>query len=132
MFIPETSPASTSAAAKTWARAYTKYAVAGGVPATPKEASFARALEKAFNPELAGGGPALFVQALQTFWLGLPVPQQSAGVVTAVIPASGVTSSQPNNATPQQQANGLAKVISTFTLKAVKVTVPPGTVVPIL
>lgn len=131
MFTPETAPATTAAAAKNWARAYTQYAIAGGVPANAKERLFATALETAFNPELAGGGPPLFIQALSTFWLGLSVPAQS-GVVTAVIPTGSVNSPQPDDATPQQQANGLAQVIAGFTLGAVKVTVPPGVVVPIL
>lgn len=131
MFVPETAPSTTANAARDWARAYTQYAVAGGVPATPKESVFVSALETAFNPELAGGGPPLFIQALSAFWISLPVPEQT-GTVTAVIPTGSVNSPQPYNATPQQQANGLAQVIASFTLGAVKVTVPPGVVVPIL
>jgi len=131
MFVAETAPSSTKDAAETWAQAYTDYALAGGIPATPKKRAFASALAAAFNPELAGGGPTLFIQALSVFWQGLPVPAQ-AGVVTGVVPTGGVTSQQPDDASPQQQADGLAAVISSFTLSAVKVTVPPGVVVPIL
>jgi len=131
MFVSKTAPQTTRDAARTWASAYTKYAIAGGVPATPKEQPFASALESAFNPNLAGAGPALFIQALQTFWLGLAVPAQ-AGTVTAVIPVGSVSSPQPPSATPQQQANALAQVISAFTIGSVKVTVPPGAVVPLL
>lgn len=131
MFVPETSPAETRAAAVAWAAAYTDYVVAGGIPARPRQSMFADALTTAFNPALAGGGPALFLSAFQVFWVGLPVPAQT-GIVVAFVPVGSVNSPQPDNATPAQQANGLATVISTLTLGAVKVQVPPGVIVPIL
>jgi hypothetical protein len=134
LFDQEKSPATTPDAARVWAKAYTDYAVAGGVTAArAKEPVLAAALTTAFNPELAGGGPPLFIQALQAFWLGLPVPEQLA-VVVAVIPSGSVNSPQPDNATPKQQADGLAATIAAFTLGSVKVqlTAPPNTILPLL
>jgi hypothetical protein len=135
MFVPETSPSTTQASADAWAKAYVAYVVAGGIPAaSAKQVTFANALASAFNPNLAGGGPALFLSAMLSFWVGLPVPAQ-VGVVTLFLPVSpSVNSPQPDNATPQQQANGLAQVISGLTLGAVKVqlTAPPFTVLPLL
>lgn len=133
MFVPETAPATTELAAQAWARAYTDYIVAGGIPAAAtRQGVFASALANAFRPELAGAGPPIFIQAFQVFWLGLPVPAQ-AGVVSAFTPATtNVTSPQADTATPADQARGLALVISGFTLGAVKVTVPPGVIVPLL
>jgi hypothetical protein len=133
MFAAATAPLTTAKAANDWARAYADYVVAGGIPAARiKQAAFATALVTAFDPALAGAGPALMIQALLTFWIGLPVPAQ-AGTVTAFIPLSlDVSSPQPDNATPEDEARGLAQVISGLTLGAVKVTVPPGVIVPLL
>lgn len=133
MFVAETAPATTEDAAQAWARAYTNYIIAGGIPAAiTKQSAFAAALANAFRPELAGGGPPIFIQAFQVFWLGLPVPAQT-GVVSAFTPVTtNVDSPQPATATPADQARGLALVISGFTLGAVKVTVPPGVIVPLL
>jgi len=132
MFKEATAPATTKLAAQLWAQAYTNYAIAGGIPALPNQIKLAADLEKAFKPELAGGGPPLFIGALAMFWLGLPVPYMT-GVATAFTPtSSNVNSNQPDNATPENQANGLALVISGFTLGAVKVTIPGGVVVPII
>lgn len=133
LFDQEKAPITTAASAQAWAKAYTDYAVAGGiVAARAKQPILAAALTAAFNPYLGGGGPALFIQALIVFWVGLPVPSQ-AGTVIAVVPVGSVSSPQPYNATQKQQADGLAQVISAFTIGSVKVQVgPPGPVVPIL
>ncbi len=133
MFVPATAPATTELAANMWARAYANYIVAGGLPeALSRQGAFASALVSAFRPELAGAGPPLFLQAFQVFWLGLSVPAQ-VGVVTAFVPVSAdVNSPEPDGASPQDQARGLALVISGLTLGAVKVTVPPGVIVPLL
>lgn len=134
LFDQEKSPQTTPAAAQVWANAYTNYAVAGGVAAAKaKEPVLASALTQAFNPNLAGGGPPLFIQALVAFWAGLPVPEQ-AGVVSAIIPSGGVNSPQPDDATPTQQADGLAATIAAFTLGSVKVQLlaPPNPIVPLL
>jgi len=128
LFDPELSPQTTLDAARVWAQAYTAYAVSAGIPlARTREALLASALAVAFNPELAGGGPALFVQALSVFWLGLPIPYTGTGVVSLVIPTGSVNSPQPDDATPLQQADGLAQTIAGFTLGAVKVLIPPAT-----
>jgi hypothetical protein len=87
------------------------------------------ALEIAFNPNLGGGGPALFTQALEVFWLGLSVPYMG-GVVVAFAPSGSVDSPQPDDATPQLEAMGLAQIIHTYTLASVKVLVG-GFVVPL-
>lgn len=134
MFVAETSPATTKASADAWAQAYVNYVIAGGMPgASAKQAAFANALATAFNPSLGGGGPALFLQAMNVFWLGMPVPAQ-AGAVSLFVPTSpSVNSPQPANATPQQQANGLAQVIAGLTLGAVKVQpFAPGPPVPLV
>lgn len=132
LFVPETAPATTPDAADQWAKAYTDYIVAGGISAVHKQSAFAAALTTAFNPELAGGGPPLFIQALQVFWLGLPVPQQGGTVVLFTPTTTNVDSPQPDDATPQDQADALAQVLSSFTLGAVKVQVgPPGPIVPL-
>lgn len=134
MFVPETSPATTQASADAWAKAYVAYVVAGGMPgATAKQSALASSLATAFNPLLAGGGPVLFMQALSLFWIGMPVPAQ-AGAVSLFVPLSPNTNSpQPPDATPQQQANGLAQVIAGLTLGAVKVQpFAPGPPVPLL
>lgn len=138
MFVAKTAPPTTKAAARAWARAYTQYVIAGGIPAAAtKEAALGTALANAFRPELGGGGPALFLQALSLFWIGLPVPAQGGGVV-AFVPATSIANNpQPENASAQQQARGLAQVIAGLTLGAVKVVVPlgpipPGTIVPLL
>lgn len=135
LFDPELAPITTPDSARVWAKAYTDWAVIGGVVAArAKEPVLATALTAAFNPELGGAGPALFIQAIVAFWAGLPVPQQ-LGIVSAVIPTGSVSSPQPDDATPEQQAQGLAQVIAGFTLGAVKVQVlptPPGPIVPLL
>lgn len=129
LFDHERAPTTTAGAAKAWAKAYTDYAVAGGVTAaTSRENILAGALTTAFNPELAGGGPPLFIQALQAFWLLLPVLLPPAGIVSAVVPVGSVNSPQPDDASPTQQADGLAQTIATFTLGSVWVqpTPPPA------
>jgi len=134
MFIPETSPVTTSASAKAWAAAYVSYVAAGGIPAAiAKQSALASGLETAFNPNLSGAGPSLFLSALNTFWLGLPVPAQ-AGAVSLFLPLSPIVNSpQPPDATPQQQANGLAQVIAGLTLGAVKVQpFAPGPPIPLV
>lgn len=133
LFRAETAPTSTRASATAWAKAYAAYLVAGGIPeAQSRRSSLASSLERAFAPELGGGGPSLFLGALQLFWLGMSIPAQ-AGVVTAFIPATtNLNSPQPATATPEQQANGVALLISRLTLGAVKVTVPPGVIAPLL
>jgi hypothetical protein len=133
MFVPETSPTTTKASADAWAAAYVSYAVAGGILAAPtRQTALANALLTAFNPSLMGGGIPLFLNALSVFWIGLPVPGQLA-IATLFVPISSPESPQPPNATPQQQANGLAQVIAGLTLGAVKVTLtaPPNTVLPL-
>jgi hypothetical protein len=135
MFVPETSPSTTQASADSWAKAYVAYVVAGGMPAaTAKKSALASSLATAFNPNLAGGGPVLFMQALATFWIGMPVPAQLATAILFAPLSPNVNSPQPANATPQQQANGLAQVIAGLTLGAVKVqlTAPPFTILPLL
>lgn len=133
LFDQDNAPSTTPDSARVWAAAYTDYVVVGGIPAArAKQAILAAALTTAFNPELAGGGPALFVQALLVFWLGLPVPEM-VGTVAAFIPTGSVDSPQPDDATPLQQADGLAATIAALTLSSVKVLIPPATVpVPIL
>lgn len=120
LFDPKLSPQTTEDAAKVWAKAYVAYALAGGVPAAKsREESFAAALTVAFNPELAGGGPTLFIQALSVFWLGQNIVGPPPGIVSAVIPAGSVSSPQPDDATATQQADGLALTIAAFTLGSV-------------
>lgn len=134
VLFTDQAPTTTEGAAKQWAKAYTDYAVFGGVTAArARQQNLARDLTKAFNPELGGGGPALFIKALQAFWQGLAVPEQAA-VVVAVTPSGTVNSEQPGSATPAQQANGLAQVIAAFTLGSVKVqlTAPPNTILPLV
>lgn len=134
MFTAATAPATARAAADAWAQAYVNYVQAGGMPAaSAKQAVFAQALLQAFQPELAGGGPALFMQALSTFWLGMPVPAQ-VGAVSLFIPSSlSVVSPQSDQATPQQQSNGLAQVVAGLTLGSVKVQpFAPGPPVPLI
>ena len=133
MFTLATAPKTTTEAAKLWADAYAKYVVAGGVlEGYARGPALAGLLAAAFRPELAGGGPVLLLSALQVFWLGMSVPAQ-AGIVTAFAPSSpNLNSPQGPTATPEQQAAGLAQVISQLTLGAVKVTIPPSTVVPLL
>jgi len=134
MFVPETSPATTQASADAWAAAYVAYVVAGGMPAaTAKQSALASSLATAFNPNLAGAGPALLIQALAIFWIGIPVVAQ-LGAVSLFIPLSPIVNNpQPPDATPQQQANGLAQVIAGLTLGAVKVQPTlPGPPVPLL
>lgn len=133
MFQPATTPATTELAANAWAQVYTNYAVAGGVQAAlGKRSALAQALKVAFDPELLGAGLLLLLEALQVFWLGLPVPAQT-GVVTAFIPVSvNLNTNLPPNATAPQQAAALAQKIARLTLSAVKVTVPGPAVVPLL
>lgn len=133
LFIPETAPPTTEGAARVWANSYVQYAIAGGVvAANTREAILGNALASAFRPELAGAGQALLLQALSLFWIGMPIPAQ-AGTATAFIPLSpNVTSPQSDKASSQDQARGLAQVIAGLTLGAVKVTVPPAAIVPLL
>lgn len=133
LFDQELSPQTTPEAAKTWSQAYTDWAVSAGIPlARTREVPLTGALTTAFNPELSGGGPPLFIQALSVFWLGLVIPYM-AGTVSAVVPTGSVDSPQPDDATPLQQADSLAQTIAAFTLSAVKVLIPPaGVPVPIL
>ena len=133
LFDPENAPLTTRGSAKVWAAAYTDYAIAGGVAAAKaKEPVLASALTKAFNPESGGGGPSLFVSALKLFWAGLPVPEQ-VGFVINVFPSGSVDSPQPDDATPDEQAQGLAAIIAGFTLGSVKVFInPAGPIVPLL
>lgn len=133
MFNVETAAPSTREAAEVWAKAYTNYVVAGGIPAArAKEKGFAKALTAAFEPTLGGGGKSLFLAAMKIFWIGLPVPAQ-AGAVSIFAPRStNVDSPQPGDATPQDQANALAKMIAGLTLGAVKVQpFAPGPPVPL-
>jgi len=134
MFMPATTPTTAKTAATAWAQAYAGYVVAGGMPAAAaRQDALAQNLETAFNPALAGGGPALFMAALLTFWIGMPV-LLPPGTVIIFAPASpSINSPQPPDATPQQQANGLAQVIAGLTLGSVKfvLTAPPFTVSPI-
>ena len=135
LFDPDLAPITTADSAREWAKIYTDWAVIGGVvEARAREALLATSLAIAFNPELAGGGLPLFTQALSSFWIGMTIPEQ-LGIVSAVIPTGSITSLQPPDSTPQQQAQGLAQVISTFTLSSVKVQVlptPPGPIIPLL
>lgn len=134
-FIPmvtaETAAETTFDAARQWADVYTRYAVAGGVPALPKRDALAAALNVAFNPLLNGGAQALIYQALTIFWLGLAVPAMS-GVVTAFVPTVPFIIVVPENVTPEQHARALADTIHLLTMTGVFVTVPPGVVVPIV
>jgi len=135
MFTTGSSPSTTRASAEAWAQAYIAYVTAGGVVGgQAKETAFAAALETAFNPNLSGGGPALFLSAMSSFWIGLQVPAQLATATIFVPSSPSVDNPQPDDATPQQQANGLAQVIAGLTLGAVKVMLiaPPNTVLPLL
>ena len=135
LFEPDKSPGTTAGAAKLWAGAYVGYVNAGGIPSTYKQASLTASLTTAFNPYLAGGGLPLLIQALTLFWLGLAVPAQSGIVTLFAGPVPPFVAALPPEPTAQDQANGLAQVISTLTLGAVKITstVPvPGTIVPLL
>jgi hypothetical protein len=136
MFDPKKSPTTTPGAAQAWAKAYTDYAVSAGIPtARAKEPVLASALVSAFDPNLAGGGPPLFIQALSAFWLGLIIPYMvgtGPSAVSAVVPSGSVSSPQPDNATPLQQADGLAATIAAFTLGSVKVLVPAAPGPPLL
>ncbi|MBP9824069.1 MAG: hypothetical protein KBF21_07595 [Thermoanaerobaculia bacterium] len=133
LFRAATAPRTTRAAATAWANAYAAYLAAGGIPeALGRRRALAGLLEQAFTPELGGAGQAQFLAALQAFWLGMTVPAQ-AGVATAFLPVStNLNSPQPATATPTQQATGVANLLSRLTLGAVKVTVPPGVIVPLL
>jgi hypothetical protein len=134
LFDQELAPVTTPDSARAWAQAYTAYAVSAGIPlAKTKEVPLAGALTVAFDPTLGGGGPPLFIQALQVFWLGLPIPYMPGGVVSVVAPSGSVNSPQPDDATPLQQADGLAATIAGFTLGSVKVLVPgpPPALLPI-
>jgi len=135
MFIPATAPETTAKAADAWAKAYVGYAVAGGVvAANTRRLSLAQALTAAFRPELAGGGQALFMAALAAFWIGMPIPAQLGAAVVFAPTNPSVNSPQDPSATPQQQANGLARVIAGLTLGAVKVQLatPPNPIVPLV
>lgn len=133
-FLPLFDPgeATTAGAARVWANAYFSYALLGNVlPPPPKRTLLAEDLSTAFNPELAGGGRALFLQALSTFWIGIPatVPPGTVGIF---IPSGGLDTDVSNDATPAEQANALADLIHQLTIKSAKV-VPtvPGPPVPV-
>jgi len=135
LFDPRTTPETTLNAAKIWAKAYTDYVVAAGIPtARPKQALLAVDLATAFNPQLLGAGIPLFIVALTTFWIGLVVPYipsaPNPAVATVLVPTGILSSSQPDDATSTQQADGLAATISAFTLNSVKVTAS-GALVPL-
>jgi len=142
LFDAKLAPQTTPDSAKAWAKAYTAYAVSAGIPlAASRESSLAGALATAFNPNLAGGGPPLFITALNTFWAGLLLPYvPSVPPMTAtalpLVPTGGVTPPpQPEDATTTQKADTLAATIAAFTLGSVKVLVPaapgPPTTIPI-
>ena len=121
LFDPEQAAIETAGAARAWAKAYTDYAVAGGVVAArPREVSLAGALTRAFIPEPPGQGPPFLIQAIVLFWIGQAVPEQ-LGIVVAVTPAGPILSPQPGTATPQQQADSLAQAVASFTIGSVKV-----------
>lgn len=130
--VPLFSPGSSTSgqAADVFASAYVQYAVAGGIPAAvTRRQALASALAQAFSSP--GGGIPLFLQALASFWIGLPVPAQ-AGAALFVPINPDLTSPQPPDATPIQQANGVAQMMARLTLGAVKVQpFAPGPPVPI-
>lgn len=136
LFDQKRAPSTTADAAKAWAQAYTTYAESAGIPlARARETVLASALTTAFNPELGGGGPSLFIVALATFWVGLVIPYMvgtGPSLASSVIPSGSVDSPQADDATPLQQADGLAQTIAAFTLNSVKVLVPAAPGPPIL
>jgi hypothetical protein len=127
---PATAPKSLGDAATAWARAWTNYAVAGGIQgALAKENALAAALAAAFVPN--GSGPVLMVQALTMFWMVLPVPAQ-AGIICSYIP-SVAAPVVPPDPTPQQQADALAQMLHAMTMSALLVqNISTGVITPIL
>jgi len=133
-FLPlfEPGQATTAGAARVWANAYFSYTVLGNViPPPPKKNLLEAALTAAFNPELNGGGRSLFLQALTSYWLGIPATVPP-GTVSIFIPSGSIDSSAASDATPQQQAKALADLIHQLTIRSAKV-VPtvPGPPVPV-
>jgi hypothetical protein len=131
LFDPKLAPVTTPDSARAWAKAYTAYAVSAGIPlAQGREYALAGALTSAFDPNLAGGGPPLFIQALGVFWVGLLIPYipsnpPMTSTALPLIPSGSVTPPpQPEDATTQQKADTLAATIAAFTLGSVKVLVP--------
>lgn len=153
MFEPETAPGSTKEAAEQWAQAYTDYLEAGGleVPES-RTASFAKNLEAAFNPGLAGGGISLFFVALSNFFMiplpsVYPIPPLQTDILvpelvvspiaTATIlafspPTPFVSLGLSENATTQNQADALASRIASITLSSavVQTVIPPSGATP--
>jgi hypothetical protein len=127
---PETAPKTTADAAVAWARAWTNYAVAGGMQgALAKQGGLAAALTSAFTPN--GAGQALMVQALLLFWMALPVPAQ-AGIICSYTPSVAAPVIPPDP-TPQQQADALAQMLHAMTMAALLVqNISTGVITPIL
>ena len=130
ILTPESAPADVATAARMWAQAWTTYAMSGGIAAAPKQQLLAKALEVAFVP--AGAGPALMLQALSVFWLGLPVTTPPGGIITLFAPVGAMTPTMPPDPTPRQQADALAAMLHTMSMCALWVTVPGGVPSPIL
>ena len=130
LFDATAGPKSQVDAAAMWAKGYASYCLAGGIVLAPARAPLlAQQLQAAFNPALAGGGPALVITALLAFWMGMPVPSQGGGVVVAFTPTDvQLRSPQPDSATPAQQAQGLGRVFHLLTMTSVKVLVGTATV----
>jgi hypothetical protein len=135
LFDAKLAPVTTEDSAKAWAKAYTAWALAAGIPmASTRESALAGGLATAFNPNLAGGGPPLFIAALGMFWVGLlilyvpSVPPLTASALPLVPSGSVTPPPQPENATTAQKADTLAATIAAFTIASVKVLVPaaPG------
>lgn len=116
----------TPAAAKVWASAYSAYAIAGGVGGISpgRIANLEADLTIAFNPESNGGGRSPFLTAMAKFWMGLAAPP--GGIVVLFLPSGSIDSPQSDDATAEQQAQGLAQIIHGLTMVSVKVLVPPG------
>lgn len=126
VFQAETAPASTADAAKVWAETYSNYVTAGGATVPPpKKQALETALTAAFNPALGGGGLALFLSALVTFWPGIATTSP-VGTVASFIPVVTTPMSLGPDATVNDQANSLADWIHTMTIASVVVTTPGG------
>lgn len=126
LFSLENPASETAIAAQTWALAYSAYATAGGVSGIDpgRMAAFRADLTEAFNPDSNGAGRSPFLGAMAKFWLGLAAPP--GGVVVLFLPSGSIDSPQSDDATPAQQAQGLAQIIHGLTMVSVKVLVPPG------